>query len=96
MLLENGIPIKEALNKFMEFIGSAVLVCHNAQFDIPFIHAACRKNGIQPPRNKCIDTLAIAKRKVRGVPDYCTSAVSVILSRRVFPAHAGVILLLYV
>lgn len=70
MLLENGIPIKEALNKFMEFIGSAVLVCHNAQFDIPFIHAACRKNGIQPPRNKCIDTLAIAKRKVRGVPDY--------------------------
>ena len=27
-------------------------------------------NGIQPPRNKCIDTLAIAKRKVRGVPDY--------------------------
>ncbi len=70
MLLENGIPIKDALNKFIEFIGSAVLVCHNAQFDIPFIQAACRKHGVQPPRNKCIDTLAIAKRKVRGVPDY--------------------------
>lgn len=70
MLLDNGIPIKEALNKFMEFIGGAVLVCHNAQFDIPFIQAACRKNGVPPPRNKCIDTLAAARRKVRGVPDY--------------------------
>ena len=70
MLLENGIPIKDALNKFIEFIGSTVLVCHNAQFDIPFIQAACRKNGKQPPPNKCIDTLAIARRKVRGVPDY--------------------------
>lgn len=70
MLLDNGIPIKDALNKFIEFIGKAVIVCHNAQFDIPFIHAACRKNGIEPPRNKCIDTLAIAKRKVRGIPDY--------------------------
>lgn len=70
MLLENGIPIKDALSKFIAFIGSSVLVCHNAQFDIPFIQTACRKNGIQPPRNKCIDTLAIAKRKVRGVHDY--------------------------
>lgn len=69
MLLENGIPIKDALSKFGEFAEDRVLVCHNAQFDIPFIQAACKKNGISPPRNKCADTLVIAKRKVE-LPDY--------------------------
>lgn len=46
MVDASGIDIKEALRQFAEFIGDLPLVTYNAEFDMGFIHAAARRNGI--------------------------------------------------
>jgi DNA polymerase-3 subunit epsilon len=52
---------------FLEFIGDAPLVIHNASFDIKFINAELNRVGRQPiPLSRAIDTIEIAKRKFPG------------------------------
>jgi len=47
--------------KFMEFVGDAVLVAHNANFDMSFIYAVCERLSI-PVKNGYLDTLDLARR----------------------------------
>jgi len=52
---------------FLEFIGNAPLVIHNAAFDMKFLNAELTKVGKQKlPANQAIDTLAIARKKYPG------------------------------
>ncbi|WP_054639899.1 3'-5' exonuclease [Lactococcus fujiensis] len=57
--IENGVNIKEALNDFGEFCKGAVLVAHNAQFDIPFIrhHAELNQTNETYINHTVIDTM---------------------------------------
>src|SRR6185503_5936745 len=53
--------------EFLEFIGDAPLVIHNASFDIKFINAELARIGRDPiPLHRAIDTIEIAKRKLPG------------------------------
>jgi DNA polymerase-3 subunit epsilon len=53
--------------EFLEFIGDAPLVIHNASFDIKFINAELgRVNRAPIPLSRAIDTIEIAKRKFPG------------------------------
>jgi len=54
---------------FLEFIGTAKLVIHNASFDMKFLNAELGWMG-KPllPMEQAIDTLAIARRKFPGSP----------------------------
>ena len=54
---------------FLEFIGDAKLVIHNASFDMKFINAELRwvKHDLLP-LSRVVDTLAIARRKFPGSP----------------------------
>ena len=55
--------------KFLEFIGSAKLVIHNAAFDIKFLNAELRWINLpQIPWEQAFDTLAIARQKFPGSP----------------------------
>jgi len=55
------------VDDFLEFIGDAPLVIHNAGFDIKFINAELARVNRPPiPLSRAIDTIEIAKRKVPG------------------------------
>jgi DNA polymerase-3 subunit epsilon len=55
------------VDEFMEFLGDAPLVIHNASFDIKFINAELSRIGRKPiPLARAIDTIEIAKRKLPG------------------------------
>lgn len=57
-------------DSFLDFIGDARLIIHNAPFDIGFLNAEldrCRRPAIDGGR--AIDTLAIARRRFPGSPN---------------------------
>jgi DNA polymerase-3 subunit epsilon len=57
--------IETVLPSFLEFCGDAVLVAHNARFDIRFLNAALTRSDRPRLRNTVVDTLALARRLVR-------------------------------
>lgn len=75
MLQEEGKGLKETLASLLEFMRGDKIVSHNAAFDVGFIQSGCRKAGIRTPGNPCVDTLVMARRKVRGTPDYKLSTL---------------------
>ena len=54
---------------FLDFIGDAKLVIHNAAFDMKFLNAELEQAGLPPlPWARAIDTLAIARARFPGSP----------------------------
>jgi DNA polymerase-3 subunit epsilon len=54
---------------FLDFIGDAPLVIHNAAFDIKFLNAELRWAGHPAlPDSRAVDTLLMARRKFPGSP----------------------------
>ncbi|MCJ7725203.1 MAG: DEDD exonuclease domain-containing protein, partial [Acidimicrobiia bacterium] len=58
--------IEEALPTFLEFLGDAVVVGHNVRFDLSFLNAAAERLGYGRLPNRSADTLALARRLIRG------------------------------
>lgn len=60
----------EKVGDFMDFIGDATLVIHNAEFDMKFINAEMKLAGFPKPlpMSRVIDTLLIARQKFPGQP----------------------------
>lgn len=59
----------EIVGSFLEFIGDATLIAHNAAFDRGFLNAELKRCGRAPiPEIRWIDTLVMAKKKYPGAP----------------------------
>jgi DNA polymerase-3 subunit epsilon len=62
--------IETVLPSFLEFLGDAILVAHNAAFDVGFLRAAIQRSGRGPFTPRVLDTVPLARRLVRSeVPD---------------------------
>lgn len=65
--LRNHRRFPDAAAEFIEFIGDAPLIAHNASFDQGFINAEFRRCGRETlPNERFIDTLAIARKRFPG------------------------------
>ncbi len=53
-----------ALAAFLEFATGAVLVAHNARFDVGFLRAACTQTGREWPKPPVLDTVHLARQLV--------------------------------
>ncbi|SDU41969.1 DNA polymerase III subunit epsilon [Stappia sp. ES.058] len=59
----------EIVKEFLEFVDDAILVIHNAAFDMGFINMELARMDLGPfPNEQVLDTLAIARRKHPGSP----------------------------
>ena len=56
----------DKVEEFLEFIGDAQLVIHNAQFDIGFLNAELERVGKAKLTNAYVDTVSVARRKFPG------------------------------
>lgn len=60
---------RDIAQAFVDFVGDAKLVIHNAAFDMKFLNAELKWVGHRTlPDDQAIDTLAIAKRRFPGSP----------------------------
>ncbi|MBS0540085.1 MAG: DNA polymerase III subunit epsilon [Proteobacteria bacterium] len=56
----------EKADAFLEFIGDAQLVIHNAQFDLGFLNSELARIGKAKLTNPYVDTVSMARRKFPG------------------------------
>jgi DNA polymerase-3 subunit epsilon len=57
----------EIVEAFVEFLGEAPLVIHNAGFDLKFLNAELERISRKPiPTSRAIDTIEMAKSKIPG------------------------------
>ncbi len=54
--------LEAVLPSFLEFLGDAVLVAHNAPYDVGFLKAACARHGHRWPNPRVLDTVTLARR----------------------------------
>lgn len=61
-MLAGAPPLSAVLPTLLEFLGDAVLVAHNAAYDVGFLRAACAAHGYDWPDPVVLDTAALARR----------------------------------
>ncbi|MDX9959642.1 MAG: PolC-type DNA polymerase III [Clostridia bacterium] len=80
---------KAAAGSFMPFLEDAVLVAHNAPFDMGFLLAEARRAGLPEPANMAYDTKNLAKTAVPGLPSYSLQNLSLSFGIQQKDAHRG-------
>jgi DNA polymerase III subunit epsilon len=81
--------IESALPSFLEFATGAVLVAHNAGFDISFLKAACLRTGVPWPGHQVLDTVHLARNVIPRdeVPNHKLSSLARLFRSPVTPDH---------
>lgn len=60
-MVQDAPELEPKLNEFIAFIGDAVLVAHNARFDMGFMQANLKSLGLPEITNPVLDTLELAR-----------------------------------
>jgi DNA polymerase-3 subunit alpha (Gram-positive type) len=71
----NAEPIEVVLPRFLEFVGDAVLVAHNANFDVSFIKENAKRLKLVVD-NTYVDTVGIARTLLTSQAKYTLDAVA--------------------
>ncbi|MBO5460566.1 MAG: PolC-type DNA polymerase III, partial [Ruminococcus sp.] len=81
--------IETILPQFLEFVGDAVLVAHNAGFDVGFIEQNCRYQDIEP-HFTYLDTVALARVLMPTLSKYKLNVVAKALNISLENHHRAV------
>jgi DNA polymerase-3 subunit epsilon len=89
MMVAAAPRIGAVLPGFLEFARGAVLVAHNAPFDLGFLKAACAENGIAWPTFASVDTAVLARRLLSRdeVPNCKLATLAPYFSATTSPTH---------
>ncbi|MFC7344102.1 DEDD exonuclease domain-containing protein [Saccharopolyspora griseoalba] len=81
--------LDSVLPAFLEFCRGAVLVAHNAPFDIGFLRAGCERLGLDWPKPKVLDTVRLARRVLTRdeTPNHKLGTLARVLGARTEPVH---------
>ena len=60
-MVQNAPEIEVVLRRFHDWAGDAVLVAHNASFDMGFLNVGYKQIGLEKARNPVIDTLELGR-----------------------------------
>ncbi|MBF4499978.1 PolC-type DNA polymerase III [Savagea sp. SN6] len=60
-MVQDAPEVGDMIAKFVEFCEDAILVAHNANFDMGFFYAACQTAGVEVPKYSYIDTVEMAR-----------------------------------
>ena len=87
-MVQDAPDIKEALTSFIHFIGDALLIAHNSDFDMRFIQTNLHALGFEILKNKVIDTLELAQinKYTFNFPDLKLETIKNTLSLD-YPSH---------
>ncbi|HET9517947.1 MAG TPA: DEDD exonuclease domain-containing protein [Actinoplanes sp.] len=82
-------PIEVVLPSLLEFLRGAVLVAHNAPYDVSFLKAACARHGYTWPGVRVLDTAALARRVLLRdeVPNRKLGTLAAYFRATVTPTH---------
>ncbi len=74
-MVRNAPDISYVLPELLEFIGSGVIVAHNATFDMSFIKKAARNSNIRI-KNQVVDTLQLSRKMLPHLKSHRLEAVA--------------------
>ena len=74
-MVEGKLNEEEATKKFIDWIGNAPMVAHNAKFDVSFIEMAFKKYNLGKFENTVIDTLELSRALDQGFARHSLSAI---------------------
>ena len=60
--VQQGMPLRQALERLIEISDGRIFAAHNAPFDVGFIHAESARVGITHRFERYIDTLTLSRR----------------------------------
>lgn len=60
--VQQGMPLRRALERLVEISDGRIFTAHNAPFDVGFIHAEAERVGITHRFERYIDTLTLSRR----------------------------------
>ena len=86
-MLKDKPLIAAVLPDFFDFIGTGVLVAHNAPFDINYVNAELKRAGKPPLSNKVVDTRIFAKEVFPGLSSYALQDLAVQFGITALEAH---------
>ena len=85
-MLKDAPQLKQALTEFLQFVNGRPLAAHNAEFDIGFIRAGCKKVGLEF-KPTYVDSLILAQNLLPGLGKYKLDIVAEHLDLPAFNHH---------
>ncbi|WCK52859.1 PolC-type DNA polymerase III [Aneurinibacillus sp. Ricciae_BoGa-3] len=69
-MVQNAPELDQVIRDFLAFTGDAVLVAHNARFDMGFLQTSCKQVGLPKVENPFLDTLEMARFLYPGMRNH--------------------------